>query len=150
MLNKGMTAPDFTLPDSSGTMHSLSEFRGSKVLLYFYSKDGTSGCTRQAQGYAELYESFRDRGVVVIGISKDSTESHGRFIQKYSLPFLLLSDTDHTVLEMYDVWKEKKSGGKISMGTVRTTYLIDENGMIIYANDKVKAAEDAAAMLSLL
>ncbi|MBQ4364052.1 MAG: peroxiredoxin, partial [Oscillospiraceae bacterium] len=129
MLNTDTQAPDFELPDSHGNMVKLSDFRGKKVVLYFYSKDNTSGCTRQAQGYAELYDSFAEKNAVVIGISKDTSSSHEKFAEKYSLPFILLSDTEKKVIELYDVWKEKKLYGKTSMGVVRTTYLINESGM---------------------
>ena len=150
MLNTNTQAPDFELPDSHGNMVKLSDFRGKKVALYFYSKDNTSGCTKQAQGYAELYDSFAEKNAVVIGISKDTSASHEKFAEKYSLPFILLSDTEKKVIELYDVWKEKKLYGKTSMGVVRTTYLIDESGMIIAARGKVKAAEDPSQTLCLL
>lgn len=150
MLEKGITAPDFELPDSHGNLVKLSDFRGKKVVLYFYSKDNTAGCTKQAQGYAELYSDFTAKNTVIIGISKDSSASHEKFAAKYELPFILLSDTERTVIETYDVWKEKKLYGKTSMGVVRTTYLIDENGIITEAFGKVKAAEDPQKMLSLV
>ena len=147
MLEVGTKAPDFTLPDQNGTMHSLADYRGKKVILYFYPKDNTSGCTKQACGFSERYPHFSEKGVEVLGVSKDSVESHKKFEEKYSLAFTLLSDPERKVLEAYDVWKEKKNYGKVSMGVVRTTYLIDENGIIIRANDKVKAAEDPEKML---
>ncbi|MBQ6660725.1 MAG: thioredoxin-dependent thiol peroxidase [Lachnospiraceae bacterium] len=147
MLEVGTKAPAFTLPDQNGTMHSLADYRGKKVILYFYPKDNTSGCTKQACGFSERYPHFTEKGVEVLGVSKDSVESHKRFEEKYGLAFTLLSDTERKVLEAYDVWKEKKNYGKVSMGVVRTTYLIDENGIIIRANDKVKAADDAEIML---
>ena len=150
MLEKGTKAPEFELSDSKGDMVELSSFRGKKVILYFYSKDNTSGCTKQAQGYAALYDAFKAKDTVVVGISKDSTASHEKFAEKYGLPFILLSDPERTAIEAYDVWKEKKLYGKVSMGVVRTTYLIDENGMIAEAFGKVKAAEDAEKMLALL
>ena len=149
MLEIGIMAPDFTLPDQNGEMRSLSEFRGKKVILYFYPKDMTSGCTKQACAFAELYPQFTEKGAEVIGISKDSVASHKRFEEKYGLPFTLLSDEEKTVISAYDVWKEKKNYGKVTMGVVRTTYLIDEEGIITRAFDKVKAAENPAQMLEL-
>lgn len=150
MLEIGAQAPDFTLPDQNGEMHSLSDYRGQKVVLYFYPKDMTAGCTRQACVFGELYPQFREKGAVILGVSKDSVASHKKFEEKYGLPFTLLSDQEKEVIRAYDVWKEKKNYGKVSMGVVRTTYLIDENGMIIKAFDKVKAADNAAQMLDLL
>ena len=150
MLQTGTTAPDFSLPDQNGKLHSLSDFRGQKVILYFYPKDMTSGCTKQACAFGELYPQFIDKGAVVIGVSKDTVASHKRFEEKYGLPFLLLSDTEKAVIQSYDVWKEKKTAGKVSMGVVRTTYLIDENGIIVRAFDKVKAADNPAQMLEAL
>lgn len=147
MLEVGTKAPDFTLPDQNGTMHSLADYRGKKVILYFYPKDNTSGCTKQACGFSERYPHFREKGVEVLGVSKDSVESHKRFEEKYGLAFPLLADPERKVLEAYDVWKEKTNYGKVSMGVVRTTYLIDENGIIIRAQDKVKAAENPEEML---
>lgn len=150
MLEVGTKAPDFTLPDQNGTMHSLADYRGEKVILYFYPKDNTSGCTKQACGFSERYPHFREKGVEVLGVSKDSVESHKRFEEKYGLAFPLLADPERKVLEAYDVWKEKTNYGKVSMGVVRTTYLIDENGMIIRAQDKVKAAENPEEMLKAI
>ena len=150
MLQPGTKAPDFTLPDQNGTMHSLKDYRGKKVILYFYPKDNTSGCTKQACGFSERYPHFREKGVEVLGVSKDSVESHKRFEEKYGLAFTLLADPERKVLEAYDVWKEKTNYGKVSMGVVRTTYLIDENGMIIRAQDKVKAAENPEEMLKAM
>ena len=150
MLEVGTPAPNFTLPDQNGTPRSLSDYRGSKVILYFYPKDMTSGCTKQACLFGELYPQFREKGAVVIGVSKDTVASHKKFEEKYGLPFTLLSDTEKTVLEAYDVWKEKKTAGKVSMGVVRTTYLIDENGTIVKAFDKVKAADNPSQMLEEL
>ncbi|MBQ9383938.1 MAG: thioredoxin-dependent thiol peroxidase [Ruminiclostridium sp.] len=150
MLTVGTAAPDYTLPDMNGEMHSLSEFKGKKVVLYFYAKDNTAGCTKQACGFAELYPQFTEKGAVVIGISKDSPASHKKFAEKYRLPFILLSDSERKVIDAYGVWQEKKLYGKVSMGIVRTTYLIDENGIIIKASEKVKAAEDPANTLALL
>ena len=150
MLEIGTQAPDFTLMDQAGNPHTLSEYRGKKVLLYFYPKDNTPGCSKQAAAYSEAMQSFSDKGVAVLGISKDSLASHQKFSDKYALTFPILSDPERTVIEAYDVWKEKKLYGKVSMGVVRTTYLIDEAGKIVFANDKVKAAEDAAKMLEIL
>ena len=147
MLPLGSKAPAFTLPDQNGKMHSLSDYRGRKLILYFYPKDNTSGCTKQACGFSERYPQFRERGVEVVGISKDSVESHKKFEEKHGLRFTSLADPDRKVLEAYDVWKEKTMAGKTSMGVVRTTYLIDEQGIIIRASDKVKAAENPGQML---
>ena len=150
MLTVGTKAPDFTLSDQNGTMRSLSDFLGRKVVLYFYSKDMTSGCTKQACGFAELYPQFQEKGAVVIGVSKDTAESHKKFEAKYSLPFILLADPDREAIRAYDVWKEKNMYGNVTMGVVRTTYLIDENGIIAKAYTKVKAAENPQQMLSEL
>jgi len=150
MLQIGAKAPDFALPDQNGQIHTLEEYRGQKVILYFYPKDSTAGCTKQACGFAELYPHFREKGVVVLGVSKDSVASHKKFEEKYGLPFTILSDTALSAIQAYDVWHEKTMCGKKSMGVVRTTYLIDENGVIIQASDKVKAAENPAQMLAML
>ncbi len=150
MLAVGTKAPDFTLPDQNGDMHSLSDYRGKKVILYFYPKDNTSGCTKQACGFAERYPQITEKGAVVLGISKDSVQSHKNFEEKYKLPFTLLSDPDHQVIELYDVWKEKKLYGKTYMGIVRSTYLIDEKGDIVKALDKVKPADNPQQMLNQL
>ncbi len=150
MLAIGTKAPEFTLPDQNGEMRSLSDYKGQKIILYFYPKDMTSGCTKQACAFSELYPQFREKGAVVLGVSKDSVASHKRFEEKYGLPFVLLSDTERTVIEAYDVWKEKKLYGKVSYGVVRTTYLIDEDGVIEKAFDKVKAADNPAQMLGTL
>ena len=150
MLEIGTKAPEFTLPDQNGEMRSLSDYKGQKVVLYFYPKDMTSGCTKQACAFSELYPQFREKGAVILGVSKDSVASHKRFEEKYGLPFVLLSDTERTVIEAYDVWKEKKLYGKVSYGVVRTTYLIDEDGVIEKAFDKVKAADNPAQMLGAL
>ena len=150
MLNTGIKAPNFELPDQNGTIHTLEEYRGKKVILYFYPKDNTPGCTKQACGFSERYPQFMEKGTVVLGVSRDTVASHKKFEEKYDLVFTLLSDPERKVIEAYDVWKEKKNYGKVSMGVVRTTYLIDENGIIIRANDKVKAAEDAEKMLGEL
>ena len=130
MLEIGTQAPDFTLPDQNGDMHSLKDYRGKKVILYFYPRDNTAGCTKQACAFGELYPQFQEKDAVVLGVSKDSVASHKKFEEKYNLPFTLLSDPDKKVLQDYDVWKEKKNYGKVSMGTVRSTYLIDEDGKI--------------------
>lgn len=150
MLAVGTEAPAFTLPDQNGNLHSLGDYRGKKVILYFYPKDNTPGCTKQACGFAELYPQFMEKGAVVLGISKDSVASHKKFEEKFGLPFTLLSDVDKEVIQAYDVWKEKKNYGKVSMGVVRTTYLIDEKGIIVKGFDKVKAAENPAQMLELV
>ena len=147
MLETGIKAPAFSLPDQNGKIHTLEEYRGKKVILYFYPKDNTPGCTKQACSFGELYPQFREKGAVVLGISKDSVASHKKFEEKYGLPFTLLSDPELTCIHDYDVWKEKKNYGKVSMGVVRTTYLIDEQGTIIRAFGKVKTAENAAQML---
>lgn len=150
MLEIGTKAPDFLLPDQNGDMHSLEEYRGKKVILYFYPRDNTPGCTKQACGFGELYPQFTEKGAVVIGISKDSVASHKRFEEKYGLPFTILSDTELTAINAYDVWKEKKNYGKVSMGVLRTTYLIDEDGIIIKGFDKVKTADNPQQMLDLI
>ena len=150
MLEIGTKAPAFTLPDQSGKAHSLSDYAGKKVILYFYPKDNTPGCTKQACGFADRYPQFLEKGAVVLGVSKDSVSSHKNFEQKYALPFPLLSDPEKEVIQAYDVWKEKKNYGKVSLGVVRTTYLIDENGIIIKAMGNVKAAENPERMLELV
>ena len=150
MLEIGTKAPEFTLKNQTGEDVSLRDFLGKKVVLYFYSKDNTAGCTKQACGFGELYPQFLEKNAVVLGVSKDSVASHKRFEEKQNLAFTLLSDPERKVIEAYDVWKEKKNYGKVSMGVVRTTYLIDEDGVIIKANDKVKAADDPQNMLEEL
>lgn len=150
MLETGIQAPDFALTDQDGVVRSLSEWRGRKVVLYFYSKDNTAGCTKQACGFAELYPAFTEKGAVVVGVSRDSVASHKKFAEKYSLPFTLLSDPDLEVIRGYDVWQEKNMYGKKTMGVVRTTYLIDEAGVIVRAQGKVRAADNPAQMLELL
>ena len=150
MLEIGTKAPDFKLPDQNGQIHSLSQYAGQKVILYFYPKDNTAGCTKQACGFGERFPQFSEKGAVVIGVSKDSVASHKKFEEKYGLPFTLLSDTELEVIKAYDVWKEKKNYGKVSMGVVRTTYLIDESGIIIRAMDKVKAADNPEEMLEMI
>ena len=150
MLLEGTLAPDFTLPDQNGEPKSLSDFRGQKVILYFYPKDMTAGCTKQACGFAELYPQIREKGAAVLGVSKDSVASHKKFEEKYGLPFTLLSDPDLQVIQAYGVWQEKVNYGKTTMGVIRTTYLIDENGVIVKAMGKVKAADNPAQMLAEL
>ncbi len=150
MLKVGTKATSFQLPDQDGEMHTLEEYRGKKVILYFYPKDNTSGCTKQACGFGERYPQFKEKGAVVLGVSKDSVASHKKFQEKYGLPFTLLSDTDLVAIKAYDVWQEKKNYGKVYMGIVRTTYLIDEEGKIAKAFDKVKAAENPGQMLEEL
>lgn len=150
MLETGTKAPDFALPDQNGDIHTLEEYRGKKVILYFYPKDNTAGCTKQACGFAERYPQFLEKGAVVLGVSKDSVKSHKNFETKYELPFTLLSDPERQAIEAYDVWKEKKNYGKVSMGVLHTTYLIDENGIIVKAMDKVKAADNPQQMLEEL
>lgn len=150
MLEVGAKAPEFTLQDQDGKMHSLSDYRGQKVILYFYPKDNTAGCTKQACGFAERYPQIQEKGAVVLGVSKDSVKSHKNFEEKYSLPFTLLSDPDHEVLEAYGAWGEKKNYGKVSKGTIRTTYLIDEEGLVIKAMGQVKAADNPQQMLETL
>lgn len=148
MLEVGTKAPDFTLLDQNGDSVSLSEFSGKKVILYFYSKDNTPGCTKQACNYSENYLAFKEKNIVVIGISKDTVAAHKKFEEKYQLPFILLANPELDVLESYDVWKEKNMYGRKVMGVVRTTYLINEEGIIEKAFTKVKAADDASRMLN--
>ena len=150
MLEANRKAPDFTLTDKDGRQVSLSDFLGKKVVLYFYPKDNTPGCTRQACAFAAAYEQFKEQDVVVIGISKDSTASHQKFAQKYNLPFILLSDPELQAIQAYDVWQEKKLYGKVSMGVVRTTYIIDEQGNIEKVMPKVKPDTNAAEILTYL
>ena len=150
MLEINTKAPDFTLPDKDGNPVSLSDFRGRKVVLYFYPRDNTPGCTRQACAFAAAYDRFRSMDVTVIGVSKDSVSSHLKFAQKYDLPFILLSDPELQAIQAYDVWKEKKLYGKVSMGVVRTTYIIDEQGNIEKVMPKVKTDTNAAEILEYL
>ena len=150
MLETGMKAPEFTLPDKDGRMVSLSDFIGKKVVLYFYPKDNTPGCTRQACAFAAAYEGFRSKNAVVIGISRDSVASHVKFAEKYNLPFILLSDTELNVIKEYGVWQEKKLYGKVSMGVVRTTFVVDEKGNITRVMRNVKPDTNAAQVLEAL
>ena len=150
MLEIGMKAPAFTLKDKDGNLVSLSDFLGKKVVLYFYPKDNTPGCTRQACAFAGAYAGFQERGVEVIGVSRDSVASHVKFAEKHGLPFVLLSDPDREAIEAYGVWQEKKLCGKVSMGVVRTTVLIDEQGMIEAVMPKVKPDTNAAEILAML
>jgi len=150
MLEIGMKAPDFTLNDKDGNSVSLSDFSGKKVVLYFYPKDNTPGCTRQACAFAAAYEGFKAKDVVVIGISKDSVTSHQKFAQKYNLPFILLSDPELQAIDGYGVWQEKKLYGKVSMGVVRTTFIIDENGLIEKIMPKVKPDTNASEILQYM
>ena len=147
MLETGVKAPAFSLPDQNGVVHALADYAGKKVVLYFYPKDNTAGCTAQACGFAALYPQFTEKNAVVLGVSKDSVASHTKFEEKYGLPFTLLSDPELAVIQAYDVWQEKVQYGKKSMGVVRTTYLIDENGVIVKAFGKVKAKENPQDML---
>ena len=150
MLEIGMKAPDFSLPDKDGNTVRLSDFQGKKVVLYFYPKDNTPGCTRQACAFAASYEQFKAQDATVIGISKDSVASHLKFAQKYDLPFILLSDPELQAIQAYGVWQEKKLYGKVSMGVVRTTYIIDEQGNIEKVMPKVKPDTNAADILAYL
>lgn len=150
MLAIGDKAPEFSLPDQNGDIHRLKDFRGSKVILYFYPKDNTAGCTKEACSFRDMYPQFTEKGAVVIGISKDSVRSHKKFEEKNELPFLLLADETSEVIQAYDAWKEKKLYGRSYMGTVRCTYLIDEKGNIAKTYGKVKPAEHAAELLGEL
>ena len=150
MLQEGTQAPAFTLADKNGKQVSLSDFLGKKVVLYFYPKDNTPGCTRQACAFAAAYSEFEQKNAVVIGISKDSVSSHEKFAKKYELPFILLSDPDLQAIQAYGVWQEKKLYGKTSMGVVRTTFIIDEQGKIIRVMPKVKPDTNAAEVLDIL
>ena len=150
MLQIGMQAPDFTLSDKDGNPVSLSSFRGKRVVLYFYPKDNTPGCTRQACAFAQRYAEFEKRGITVIGISKDSVASHVKFAEKYSLPFILLADPDRVAIEAFGVWQEKKMAGKVGMGVVHTTFIINENGIITAIMPKVKPDTNADDVLAAL
>ena len=148
MLKIGDFAHDFTLMNKDGQGVSLSDFRGRKIVLYFYPKDNTPGCTRQACAFAGLYGEFEKRGITVIGISKDSVSSHQKFAEKYNLPFVLLADPERVAIEAYGVWQEKKMCGKVGMGVVRTTFIIDEDFKIAKIMDKVKPDTNAQEILS--
>ena len=150
MLKTGDIAPSFTLKDKNGSEVSLADFIGKKVVLYFYPKDNTPGCTRQACAFAGAYEEFQRRGVEVIGISRDGIASHVKFAEKYNLPFVLLSDPELKAIEAYGVWQEKKLYGKVSFGVVRTTFIINENGIIVKIMPKVKPDTNAAEILEFL
>ena len=150
MLEIGTPAPDFCLPDQNEVSHRLSDYRGQRVIVYFYPKDMTAGCTSQACGFRDLYPQIREKGAVILGISADTVESHKKFEEKHGLPFPLLSDPDKTVIQAYDVWKEKNMYGRKVMGLVRSTYLVDENGIIVQAMGKVKAKENPQEMLNAL
>ena len=150
LLEVGAKAPDFTLPDAEGNSVSLADFAGKKVVLYFYPRDNTPGCTRQACAFAGAFEEFKQIDAVVIGISKDSVASHKKFAEKHGLPFILLSDPELTAIQAYGVWQEKKNYGKVSMGVVRTTFLIGEDGRIEKIMPKVKPDANAAEILAYL
>ena len=150
MLEVGTKAPEFTLPDKDGNSVSLADFAGKKVVLYFYPRDNTPGCTRQACTFSGAYEEFKELNAVVIGVSKDSVASHQKFVEKHGLPFILLSDTELTAIQAYGVWQEKKLYGKVGMGVVRSTFVIDENGMIEKVMPKVKPDTNAAEILAYL
>lgn len=150
MLAIGTKAPAFSLPDQNGSIHTLEQYKGKKVILYFYPKDNTAGCSKQACGFSERFPQFTEQGAIVIGVNKDSVASHKKFEEKYGLAFPLLSDPELETITAYDVWHEKKMAGRTYMGIVRTTYLIDENGIIIQASDKVKAADNPQQMLDIL
>ena len=150
MLAEGTKAPDFTLSDQNGKPVSLADFNGKKVVLYFYPRDNTPGCSRQACAFAGAYEEFKAMDTAVIGVSKDSVASHVKFAEKYALPFTLLSDPELQAIQAYDVWQEKKNYGKVSMGVVRSTYIIDENGTIEKVMPKVKPDTNAAEILEYL
>ena len=150
MLKAGTQAPAFALPDEKGVLHTLEEFKGKTFVLYFYPKDNTTGCSRQAEAFARLFDRFQELGVPVVGVSKDSQASHQKFIQKYSLPFLLLSDPELSAIQAYDVWQEKKLYGKVSMGVVRTSYLIGPDGVIRQVWEKAKPDTNAQEILDAL
>lgn len=149
-LEVGNLAPEFALPDQAGVVHRLSDFRGKKTVVYFYPKDDTPGCTRQACAFRDSIGELRDLNAVVIGISKDSTEAHRKFIEKYNLPFLLLSDPERSAIEAYGVWQEKKNYGKVSMGVVRMTFVLDEEGRILKIFPKAKPDTNAAEIVEFL
>ena len=150
MLTENITAPDFRLSDKDGKEHALADFKGKKLVLYFYPKDNTPGCSRQAAAFGAAYEDIKSLGAEVVGISKDSAASHGKFAEKNSLPFILLSDPELEAIKAYDVWQEKKNYGKVSKGVVRTCYIIDEKGMIVKAMPKVKPDTNATEVIKFL
>lgn len=150
MLTAGTKAPDFSLSDQHGNTRSLAEFSGRKVVLYFYPRDNTPGCSRQACAFAGAYEDFKTLNITVIGVSKDSVASHVKFAEKYNLPFILISDPELQAIQAYDVWQEKKNYGKVSMGVVRSTYIIDENGVIEKVFPKAKPDTNASDILEYL
>ena len=150
MLKTGDRAPDFLLADKNGKKYSIKDFSGKKTVLYFYPRDNTPGCTRQACAFAGAYSEFQRKGVNVVGISKDSADSHRKFAEKYFLPFVILSDPDLEAIKAYGVWQEKKNYGKVSMGVVRTTFIIDENGIITHIMPKVKPDTNASEILELM
>lgn len=150
MLEAGIKAPEFKLPDKDGNLLSLSDFKNKKIILYFYPRDNTPGCTKQACLFRNKYDEFKSKDVEVIGISKDSIKSHEKFVQKNDLPFILLSDSELEAIKSYDVWQEKKLYGKVSMGVIRTTYIIDENGVIEKVYDKVKTDKNVDEILEYL
>ena len=150
LLDVGAKAPDFALSDKNGDIVRLSDFLGKKVVLYFYPKDNTAGCTRQACAFAAHFAEFEAKNAVVIGVSRDSAASHMNFAEKYGLPFVLLSDPERQAIEAYGVWQEKKNYGKVTMGVVRTTYLIDEAGVIEKVWPKVKPDDNAGEILAYL
>ena len=150
MLEAGMQAPDFSLPDKDGNIITLSDFKWKKVVLFFYPRDNTAGCTRQAVAFASLNDEFTKKNAVVIGISKDSEASHQKFAEKHNLPFILVSDTELDAIQKYGVWQEKKLYGKVSMGVVRSSFLIDEDGILDAVLYKVKPDTNAQDMLELL
>ena len=150
MLTVGQKAPNFTLSDKDGNQVSLSDFLGKKVVVYFYPKDNTPGCTRQACAFASAYDAFREKGIAVIGISRDSVTSHQRFAQKYNLPFILLSDPERVAIDAFGVWSEKKLYGKLSFGINRSTFIIDEQGTVTHVMPKVKPDTNAAEILAML
>lgn len=149
-IQSGIPAPDFELPDETGTLRKLSDFQGKPVILYFYPKDDTPGCTTEACNFRDDYSAYEEAGVVILGVSPDPIKSHVKFRDKYNLQFPLLADVDHKVCELYDVWALKKFMGREHMGVLRTTYLIDERGEIIHVFEKVKPAEHSAELLKIL
>ena len=150
MLAVGTKAPAFELPDQNGEIHTLEEYRGQKVILYFYPRDNTQGCTAQACAFGDLMPAFREKGAVIIGVSKDSVASHQKFAEKHGLNFILLADPEREAIEKYGVWQEKKLYGKVSMGVVRTTFIIDENGNIEHIMPKVKPDTNAEEILKMI